>query len=82
MNFSKIEKEVIFLKAVNELIVSIKRVEFLRMCRNISKHNFSRLLVTAKEHEHFFNRNCIDIDLKHAPCMKRFKVTRWLKLRY
>ena len=47
-------------------VLSIKRVDFLKICGNISKHNFSRLSVTAKELMNIFKRNCINIDLGQA----------------
>ena len=39
----------------------IKRIEFLKICGNISKHNFSRLSGVANELIDIFKRNNIDI---------------------
>ena len=49
-----------------DIVLSIKRVEFLKICGTISKHNFSRLSGIAKELVNIFERNRITIDLEHA----------------
>lgn len=51
----------------NEAVVlSIKRIEFLKMCGNISKHNFSRLSGVARELREIFKRNEIEISSEEA----------------
>ncbi len=49
-----------------ETNLSIKRVEFLKMCGNISKHNFSRLSGVVREIRAIFKRNEIEVDLEEA----------------
>lgn len=49
-----------------ETTLSIKRVEFIKICGNISKHNFSRLSGVAKELIDIFKRNCVDITFEEA----------------
>lgn len=44
----------------------IKRIEFLKICGNISKHNFSRLSGTANDMLGVLKRNQVNIDLKEA----------------
>ena len=51
--------------AKNE-VLSIKRIEFLKICGNISKHNFSRLSGAANELSKIFKRNNIDIDFEES----------------
>lgn len=61
-----LEKEVqveIWLPSIEvDSILSIKRVEFLKICGNISKHNFSRLSGVVKDVARVFERSNIDID--------------------
>lgn len=47
-------------------VLSVKRSEFLRICGNISKHNFSRLSFTADDLIKVLKRNKINIDLPDA----------------
>ena len=49
-----------------ETMLSIKRIEFLKICGNISKHNFSRLSAVAKELVGIFKRNNIEINFEDA----------------
>ncbi len=42
--------------------LSIKRVEFIKICGNISKHNFSRLSGVVRELKTIFKRNDITLD--------------------
>jgi hypothetical protein len=49
-----------------ETTLSIKRIEFTKICGNISKHNFSRLSGVAKELIDIFKRNSIDITFDDA----------------
>lgn len=49
-----------------DTLLSIKRIEFLKICGNISKHNFSRLSGTAKELMNILKRNHIEIDLERT----------------
>jgi len=52
----------IWLPSVNtETSLSIKRIEFIKICGNISKHNFSRLSGVANELVVIFKRNDINI---------------------
>lgn len=44
--------------------LSIKRIEFIKICGNISKHNFSRLFGVSKELKQIFKRNDIKIDFE------------------
>ncbi len=46
--------------------LSIKRIDFIKICGNISKHNFSRLSGVAKELIGLFKRNTIDITYEDA----------------
>ena len=46
--------------------LSIKRVEFLKMCGNISKHNFSRLSGVVRELREVFDRNGIEVSFQEA----------------
>lgn len=48
------------------MVLSIRRVEFLKICGNISKHHFSRLSVTANELLGILKRNGVVIDLEKA----------------
>ncbi|WP_199303242.1 hypothetical protein [Coleofasciculus sp. FACHB-SPT9] len=47
-------------------VLSIKRIEFLKICGNISKHNFSRLSGAVNELIKIFKRNNVDIDLEKS----------------
>ena len=49
-----------------ETTLSIKRVEFLKMCGNISKHNFSRLSGVVRELREVFDRNGIKVNFQEA----------------
>ncbi len=49
-----------------ETTLSIKRIEFIKICGNISKHNFSRLSGVANELIEIFKRNSIDITFEDA----------------
>ena len=49
-----------------ETTLSIKRIEFLKMCGNISKHNFSRLSGVLRELIVIFERNNIEISFEDA----------------
>ncbi len=49
-----------------EANLSIKRVEFLKMCGNISKHNFSRLSGVVRELRVIFTRNSIEVNFEEA----------------
>ncbi|MDG4594104.1 MAG: hypothetical protein P9F75_00145 [Candidatus Contendobacter sp.] len=53
----------------NEAKLSIKRVEFLKICGNISKHNFSRLSRDTKQIIAICKRNNIDVCLEQALIM-------------
>lgn len=62
-----LEKEVvvekIWLPSIElETDLSIQRVEFIKICGNISKHNFSRLSGVVKELKTIFKRNNISLD--------------------
>ncbi len=46
--------------------MSIKRIEFLKTCGNISKHNFSRLSGVVRELIGIFERNNIEISFEDA----------------
>ena len=46
--------------------LSIKRVEFLKMCGDISKHNFSRLSGVVKELLEIFARNGIEVSFEEG----------------
>lgn len=49
-----------------ETTLSIKRIEFIKICGNISKHNFSRLSGVVKELIGIFKRNEIKISFEDA----------------
>ena len=49
-----------------ETTLSIKRIEFLKICGNISKHNFSRLSGVVSELIRIFKRNGIEISFEDA----------------
>jgi hypothetical protein len=56
-----------WLPTVNtNLFLLIKRVEFIKICGNISKHNFSRLSITANDLLGILARNQVTIELKDA----------------
>jgi hypothetical protein len=49
-----------------DTILSIKRIEFLKICGNISKHNFSRLSGVANDVVKILVRNDINVGLEEA----------------
>ena len=49
-----------------EIDLSVKRVEFIKICGNISKHNFSRLSGVVKELQTIFERNHNPLDEQEA----------------
>lgn len=49
-----------------ETLISIKRIEFIKICGNISKHNFSRLSGVAGELIEIFKRNNINISFEDS----------------
>jgi hypothetical protein len=49
-----------------ETTLSLKRIEFIKICGNISKHNFSRLSGVANELIGIFKRNSISITFEDA----------------
>lgn len=57
----------IWLPSINtETTLSIKRIEFIKICGNISKHNFSRLSGVANELIKIFKRNRKKISFEDA----------------
>ena len=59
----KVSVEKIWLPSIElETNLSIKRIEFIKICGNISKHNFSRLSGVVKELKTIFRRNNITLD--------------------
>jgi len=58
---NEIEFDVYFQKLEKTLLFKIKRIEFLRICGNISKHNLGRLTKQASLIRKIFERNNIDI---------------------
>ncbi|MEH1959122.1 MAG: hypothetical protein V7L05_04375 [Nostoc sp.] len=48
------------------VMLSIKRIEFLKICGNISKHNFSRLSAVAKDLVKILGKNNINVGLEEA----------------
>lgn len=67
---SWLEQEIqakIWLPSINtDAVLLIKRIEFLKICGNISKHNFSRLSGVANDVVKIFARNNINVDLEEA----------------
>ncbi len=65
-----LEQEVqveIWLPSINtETTLSIKRIEFIKICGNISKHNFSRLSGVANELIGILKNNSINITFEDA----------------
>jgi hypothetical protein len=62
----KIETQ-IWIPSINKNAkLSVKRSEFIKICGNISKHNFSRLGRVGQELSRIFERNCIDTDIHGA----------------
>jgi len=65
-----LEQEVqveIWLPSINtETTLSIKRIEFIKICGNISKHNFSRLSGVANKLIGIFKKNAINISFEDA----------------
>ena len=49
-----------------ETSLSIKRIEFIKICGNISKHNFTRLSRVAKELISILKRNAINISFEDS----------------
>jgi hypothetical protein len=65
-----VEVEVWFLPfPKNEATLSIKRFEFIKMCGNISKHNFSRLSTDVRELTKICGRNSISVSFEEALIM-------------
>ena len=59
--------EKIWLPSIDlETNLSIKRIEFIKICGNLSKHNFSRLSGVAKEIIEIFKRNNHNLDDESA----------------
>ena len=57
----------VWLPTINfETNLSIKRIEFIKICGNLSKHNFSRLSGVAKELIEIFERNNLTLDEESA----------------
>lgn len=66
-----LEKEVViekiwFPSIEVETNLSIRRIEFIKICGNISKHNFGRLSRVAKQLTDIFGRNQIELDNESA----------------
>ncbi|MFH1069500.1 MAG: hypothetical protein V1794_07740 [Candidatus Glassbacteria bacterium] len=60
-------KEEIWLPSIEmNGVLSLKRIEFLKICGNISKHNFTRLSIAVKQLEQIFKRNKLSIDCEDA----------------
>ena len=62
-----LEKEVtvdkVWLPAIDlEIDLSIKRIEFIKICGNIVKHNFTRLYGVVRELKEIFTRNNITLE--------------------
>ena len=56
-----------WLPSINKNVpLSIRRGEFLKICGNISKHNFSRLGSVGKELRGILERNGVDTDMHGA----------------
>ena len=49
-----------------EVSLSIKRIEFIKICGNISKHNFTRLSRVAKDLMTILKRNAINISFEDS----------------
>lgn len=59
---SEVVVEKIWLSSIDlETDLSIKRVEFIKICGNISKHNFSRLSGVVRELQNIFTKNSITL---------------------
>ena len=64
---TKFTVEKIWLPTINlKTNLSIKRIEFIKICGNLSKHNFSRLSGVAKEIIEIFQRNNSRLDEESA----------------
>jgi len=64
---TEVTVEKIWLPSINlETDLSIKRIEFIKICGNLSKHNFSRLSGLAKEIIEIFKRNRHNLDEENA----------------
>jgi hypothetical protein len=50
----------------NNMVLSIKRREFIKICGNISKHNFSRLGSVGRELAKIFERNGVNANIHDA----------------
>lgn len=66
-----LEKEVtverVWLPAIDlEIDLSIKRIEFVKICGNISKHNFTRLSGVVRELKEIFYRNNVMLEDEDA----------------
>lgn len=65
-----IEQEIqveIWLPSIDsETTLSLKRAEFIKMCGNTTKHNFSSLSVTANELISIFKRNSLGLTFEEA----------------
>ena len=70
-----LEKEVtvekVWLPAIDlEINLSIKRIEFIKICGNISKHNFTRLSGVVRELKEIFTRNDVTLEDEDADCLR------------
>ncbi|PKP57358.1 hypothetical protein CVT91_10810 [Candidatus Atribacteria bacterium HGW-Atribacteria-1] len=63
----EVQVEKIWLPSINiETTLSIKRIEFIKICGNRSKHNFSRLSGVANKLIGIFKKNAINISFEDA----------------
>jgi len=62
----EIQAEIWLPSIETDTVLSIKRIEFLKICGNISKHNFSRLSGVANDVVKILTRNNINISLEEA----------------
>ena len=62
----EIQAEIWLPSIETDTILSIKRIEFLKICGNISKHNFSRLSGVANDVVKILVRNNINVGLEEA----------------
>ena len=61
----EVQVEKLWLPSINiETTLSIKRIEFIKICGNISKHNFSRLSGVANKLINIFKKNGINISFE------------------
>jgi len=64
---TEIEVEKLWLPSINtELNMKLKRYEFIKICGNISKHNFSRLSVVGNQLVKILERNGKTVDMHEA----------------